>query len=154
VLVIESGEVLLPGEPNFGFDIGLPPGVAYACLAETAVLAMEERFENFTLGRNIEMEKVKEMYRLFKKHGLQLAGLHSFGRYITDEEIAQKRELADELRQNPEKLEALIAEATATSPEEAAPEQVGKRAGPWIAAVVAAGAVVGAWLLSLRKRNT
>ena len=90
VLVVESGEILLPGEPDFGFDIGLPPGVAYACLAEAAVLAMEGRFENFTLGRNIEMDKVKEMYRLFKKHGLQLEGLRSFGRYVTDEEIAQK----------------------------------------------------------------
>jgi predicted amino acid dehydrogenase len=154
VLVVESGEVLLPGEPNFGFDIGLPPGVAYACLAETAVLAMEERFESFTLGRNIEMEKVKEMYRLFKKHGLQLEGLRSFGRYITDEEIAQKRKLADEFRQNPEKLEVLVAEARATSPEEATPKQVGKRAAPWIAAVVATVTVVGTWLLSRRKRNT
>jgi predicted amino acid dehydrogenase len=154
VLVVESGEVLLPGEPNFGFDIGLPPGVAYACLAETAVLAMEDRFESFTLGRNIEMEKVKEMYRLFKKHGLQLEGLRSFGRYITDAEVAQKRELADEFRQNPAKLEALIAEARATSPEGATPKQIGKRVGPWAAAVVVAVAVAGAWLLSRRKRNT
>ncbi len=111
VLVIESGEVLLPGEPNFGFNIGLPRGVAYACLAETALLAMEGRFENFTLGRNIEMERVKEIYRLFKKHGLQLEGLRSFGRYVTDEAIARKRELADEMRSHPEKLEALITQA-------------------------------------------
>jgi predicted amino acid dehydrogenase len=115
VLVIESGEVLLPGKPDFGFDIGLPPGVAYACLAETAVLAMENRFENFTLGRNIEMDKVKEMYRLFQKHGLQLEGLRSFGRYITDEEIAERRKLADDLRQHPEKLAALVAGASAQS---------------------------------------
>ena len=33
VLVIESGEILLPGDPDFGFDIGLPPKTAYACLA-------------------------------------------------------------------------------------------------------------------------
>ena len=45
ILVVESGEILLPGDPDFGFDIGLPPGVAYACLAEAAVLAMEGRFE-------------------------------------------------------------------------------------------------------------
>lgn len=38
-------------------DIGLPKGIAYACLAETIVLALEGRFENFTLGRNIEWEK-------------------------------------------------------------------------------------------------
>ena len=94
VLVVESSEVLLPGEPDFGFDIGLPPGVAYACLAEAALLAMEGRFESFTLGRNIEVERVKEIYRLFKKHGLQLETLHSFGRPIDDDQIALKRELA------------------------------------------------------------
>jgi predicted amino acid dehydrogenase len=98
VLVVESSNVLLPGEPDFGFDFGLPPSVAYACLAETALLAMEGRFEDFTLGRNIEVERVKEIYRLFKKHGLQLASLHSFGRPIDDGEIAHKRELAGELR--------------------------------------------------------
>lgn len=153
VLFLESGEILLPGEPDFGFDIGLPPGVAYACLAEAAVLAMEGRFENFTLGRNIEMDKVKEMYRLFKKHGLKLEGLSSFGRYITDEDIARMRELADELRQNPDKLEALIAGARSGAQQEAAPVQAFKRVGPWTAAGVGAVAVALAWLLSRRDRG-
>ncbi len=153
VLVIESGEVLLPGEPDFGFDIGLPPGVAYACLAETAVLAMEGRFENFTLGRNIEMEKVKEMYRLFKKHGLQLEGLRSFGRYVTDDEIARKRELADDLRQHPEKLEALLAQETAEEPAAIEPAPKLKRAGPWLGAAAGIAAATAAWLL-LRQRRT
>lgn len=98
VLVIESGEIRLPGEPDFGFDIDLPRGTAYACLAETALLAMEGRFEDYTIGRNIEIERVKEMYRLMKKHGLKLAGLRSFGKYLTDDEIAQKRQLADARR--------------------------------------------------------
>ncbi|MFN3983171.1 MAG: N-acetyl-gamma-glutamyl-phosphate reductase, partial [Caldilinea sp.] len=40
VLVIESGEIQLPGEPKMK-NIGLPPGVTYACLAETIVLALE-----------------------------------------------------------------------------------------------------------------
>ncbi len=152
VLVIESGEVLLPGEPDFGFDIGLPPGVAYACLAETAVLAMEGRFENFTLGRNIEMEKVKEMYRLFKKHGLALEGLRSFGRYITDEEVAHKRELADDLRQHPDKLHALIARAT-VAPAAALPDRRLERSVPWFAVGVAAMALTAAvaWLLARKK---
>jgi len=98
VLVIESGEIVLPGKPDFGFDIALPPGTAYACLAETAVLAMEGKFEDYTLGREIEMERVKEMYRLMQKHGLELAGLRSFGRAVTDEVIAEKRRLAEERR--------------------------------------------------------
>jgi predicted amino acid dehydrogenase len=99
VLVIESGEILLPGTPDFGFDIGLPPGTAYACLSETALLAMEGMFDDYTLGRHIEIDKAKEMYRLMKKHGLELAGLRSFDRYITEADIAEKRRLADLRRQ-------------------------------------------------------
>lgn len=107
VLVIESGEVLIPGEIDFGYDIGLPPKTSYACLAETCLLAMEGRFEDYTLGRNIEMERVKEIYRLFKKHQFKLAGLRSFGKYVSAEDVEQKRALAEELRNNPQKLAQL-----------------------------------------------
>jgi predicted amino acid dehydrogenase len=100
VLVIESGEVLIPGEIDFGYDIGLPPKTSYACLAETALLAMEGRFEDYTLGRNISIDRVKEIYRLFKKHGFQLAGLRSFGKYITDTDVEKKRLLAERLRRD------------------------------------------------------
>jgi predicted amino acid dehydrogenase len=111
VLVIESGEVLIPGEIDFGYDIGLPPKTSYACLAETALLAMEGRFEDYTLGRNITIERVKEIYRLFKKHGFQLAGLRSFGNYITDEGLARKCARAEELRQDPALLARVRSEA-------------------------------------------
>ncbi len=104
VLVIESGEVLIPGDIDFGYDIGLPAGTAYACLAETALLAMEGKFEDFTLGRNLSLDRVKEIYRLFNKHQFKLAGLRSFGQYITDEDVLQKRALAEELRNDPELL--------------------------------------------------
>jgi predicted amino acid dehydrogenase len=150
VLVVESGEILLPGEPDFGFDIGLPPGVAYACLAEAAVLAMEGRFENFTLGRNIEMDKVKEMYRLFQKHGLELEGLRSFGRYVTDEEVAEKRELADRLRQHPDELEAIIAGAETAKAARDLTEGQFKQQAPWIAVGLGAAAIAAAWILSRR----
>lgn len=149
ILVIESGEILLPGEPDYGFDMGLPPGVAYACLAEAAVLALEGRYENFTLGRNIEMDKVKEMYQLFKKHGLKLEGLRSFGQYVTDEDVEQKRELADDLRLHPEKLEALVAASSGPEPLETAPSPVLKSAPPLALAIAAAGtaAIALAWVL-------
>jgi len=101
VLVIESGEVLIPGEIDFGYDIGLPKGTAYACLAETALLAMEGRFEDYTLGRNISMERVKEIYRLFKKHDFRIAGLRSHDEFVTDDMVAEKRALADTLRADP-----------------------------------------------------
>ncbi|HXF63876.1 MAG TPA: serine carboxypeptidase [Caldilineaceae bacterium] len=111
ILVIESGEILLPGDPDFGFDIGLPPKTAYACLSETALLAMEGRFEDYSIGRELELEKVKEIYRLFRKHGLKLAGMRSFDRYVTDADLAAKRRLADELRADPEKFRQLQTDA-------------------------------------------
>jgi predicted amino acid dehydrogenase len=93
VLVIESGEILLPGEVRMK-DIGLPPNVAYACMAETIVLALEGRFESFTVGRNIEWEKVKEIYKLGLKHGMRLAAISGVKGVYTDEDIQRVRELA------------------------------------------------------------
>ncbi|HRO89936.1 MAG TPA: serine carboxypeptidase, partial [Promineifilum sp.] len=113
VLVIESGEVLIPGDIDFGYDIGLPPRTAYACLAETALLAMEGRFEDYTLGRNITMERVKEIYRLFKKHEFQIAGLRSHDEYVTDGMVAEKRKLADQLRADREMFARVQSESAA-----------------------------------------
>lgn len=93
VLVIESGEIELPGEVRMR-NIGLPPKVAYACLAETIVLALEGRYETFTVGRNIEWAKVKEIYRLGLKHGMRLATISGQRGVFTDEDIARVRELA------------------------------------------------------------
>ncbi len=90
-----SGEVLIPGDIGSGYNIGLPPKTSYAYLAETALLATEGQFEDYTLERNITMERVKEIYRLFKKHEFQIAGLRSFGQYVSDDWMAEKRLLAD-----------------------------------------------------------
>ena len=93
VLVIESGEIELPGDVRMK-NIGLPKNVAYACLAETIVLALEGRFENFTVGRAIEWEKVREIYKLGLKHGMKLAAISGVNGPFTDEDIARVRELA------------------------------------------------------------
>jgi len=98
VLVIESGEIELPGDPQMK-GIGLPRGVAYACLAETIVLALEGRYETFTVGRNIEWEKVKEIYRLGLKHGMKLAAISGINGVYTDDDLARIRKLALAKRQ-------------------------------------------------------
>ncbi len=93
VLVIESGEIQLPGEVRMQ-NIGLPRGVAYACLAETVVLALEGRFENFTVGRQIEWAKVREIYQLGLKHGMKLAAISGVGGEFSDADIERVRTLA------------------------------------------------------------
>jgi predicted amino acid dehydrogenase len=97
VLVIESGEILLPGDVQMK-NIGLPRNVAYACLAETIVLALEGRFENFTVGRTIEWEKVREIYKLGLKHGMKLAAISGVNGVFSDADIERVRALAIEAR--------------------------------------------------------
>jgi predicted amino acid dehydrogenase len=93
VMVIESGEVELPGEVQMK-GIGLPHGVAYACLAETIVLALEGRYENFTVGRSISWPRVKEIYRLGLRHGMRLATISGVDGPYTDAEFDRVRSAA------------------------------------------------------------
>ncbi|MEO5666836.1 MAG: dehydrogenase [Bdellovibrionota bacterium] len=94
VLVIESGEIQLPGDVQMSCDMGTPDTVVYACLAETALLALEGRFESFTLSRHISYERVREIYDIAKKHGARLAAIRGHSGLITDSEIELCREHA------------------------------------------------------------
>ena len=95
VLVIEGGVVAVPG-PNveFGFNFGFAPRTAYACMSETMILALEGRYESFTLGKEVEASKVQEIGTLADKHGFKLAGYRSFERAVSDVEINEIKERA------------------------------------------------------------
>lgn len=96
VLVIEGGVVEVPGPVDFHLNFGFPPRTAMACMAETMILALEGRYENFTLGRDITVEQVDEISRLARKHGFRLAGLRSFERALTETELQEVRRRARE----------------------------------------------------------
>lgn len=91
VLVIEGGIVDVPGHPDFGMDFGYPPGKAYACMSETMILTLEGRFEDYTLGKDVQVERVKEINELAKKHGFRVSGLRSFDREMSDEDVESIR---------------------------------------------------------------
>ncbi len=95
VLVIEGGLVTVPG-PNvdFHFDFGFPEGTAYACMSETMMLALEGRYESFTLGKEVSVGQVEETWKMASKHGFKLAGFRSFDKAITEEHIAKVRKAA------------------------------------------------------------
>ncbi len=95
VLVIDGGmvQVPLPGA-NFNFNFGFPPDRVYACMAETMVLAMEGRYESYTLGRTLNVEQVQHMADLAAKHGFRLSGFRSFEREVTPEHLARVAERA------------------------------------------------------------
>jgi predicted amino acid dehydrogenase len=99
VLVIESGEIHLPGHLEFTGSIGLPYPSVYACLAETVLLTMEGRYEPFSLSKHLSLEKVKEIYRIGIKHGATLSEISGPGGPLTDADIERCRMLAmDRLR--------------------------------------------------------
>lgn len=96
VMVIESGEIDLPGKVEITANIGLPKPSVYACLAETVLLTMEGRYESFSLSRNLSLENVKEIYRIGRKHGARLSAIHGYQGVVTDEMIATCKKLAAE----------------------------------------------------------
>ena len=106
VLVIEGGIVQVPGkmtctktdkhgvDKTGDFSFGFPAGTAYACMSETMMLALDQRYESFTLGKTVSVEQASKMWELADKHGFGLAGFRSFERAVTPETIAAVRKAA------------------------------------------------------------
>jgi predicted amino acid dehydrogenase len=91
ILVIDGGMVDVPGPVDFHFNFGFPPGKVYACMAETMALALEGRFEDYTLGKHITLERVQEITAIAEKHGFRLSGFRSFERELGPEQIETVR---------------------------------------------------------------
>jgi predicted amino acid dehydrogenase len=98
ILVIDGGMVDVPGPVDFHFNFGFPPGKAYACMAETMVLALEGRFEDYSLGKHLTRERVEEIDAMAKKHGFRLSGFRSFEREVTSQQIEAVRRNARSAR--------------------------------------------------------
>jgi fatty aldehyde-generating acyl-ACP reductase len=102
VLVIEGGVISVPGDhADFHFHFGFPPKTAYACMSETIMLALEGRYESFTLGKTVSPEQALETQRLAQKHGFQLAGYRSFERAVKDSDIEAIRQRAEKKKGQP-----------------------------------------------------
>jgi acetylornithine/succinyldiaminopimelate/putrescine aminotransferase/predicted amino acid dehydrogenase len=71
--IIQGGIVRLPGNPDFAIGgIPLERGRTFACMAETLLLGLEDRTENFSHGE-ITKEQVKLISGLAAKHGFTLS---------------------------------------------------------------------------------
>jgi fatty aldehyde-generating acyl-ACP reductase len=106
VLVTEGGNMRVPGnvrfervrEPGREFDNAFASGTALACMSETMVLALENRRENYTLGRGIDLAKVREIETLATRAGFELADMRAFDKPITAETIAAARAASQKRR--------------------------------------------------------
>ncbi len=91
IFVIDGGMVDVPGPVDFHFNFGFPPGKAYGCMAETIALTLEGRFEDYTVGKEITLERVNEITAMAEKHGFRLSGFRSFEHEVTEEQIEAVR---------------------------------------------------------------
>jgi hypothetical protein len=62
-------------------------------------LALEGRFEDYTLGRHLTRERVDEIDGIAAKHGFHLSGFRSFEREVTEQQIELVRRNARRARQ-------------------------------------------------------
>jgi predicted amino acid dehydrogenase len=102
VLFVRAGEVELPGPVDISVRLGPPQKVAFASMAEAVVLALEGRYECFSLGDSVEFDQVRDIYRLGLKHGMQLAGMRGpFGKVgetavkLVRERVAARKRLEE-----------------------------------------------------------
>lgn len=87
VLVVDGGLVQTPGGVGLGFDYGLPPGLTFGCMAETMALALEGRFEDYTVGKELDAGRVREIQEIATRHGFRPAPLHCLDRPLPPERI-------------------------------------------------------------------
>lgn len=86
VLAIDGGVVAVPGLPSLGWNFGFEPGLAYACMAETMMLALEHHYTDTSLGTDLNLETILWMRDLARRHGFQVAQLRSFDRPLAEAE--------------------------------------------------------------------
>lgn len=72
VLLLNGGVVRLPSGSSLGFNASLPSGHAYACMAETMMLAMDQRYRDTSLGFDLPLSTIFEMEQLANDLGFQV----------------------------------------------------------------------------------
>ena len=73
VLVIDGGIIRMPSGATLSFKTSsLDRGQAYACMAETMMLAITQRYADTSLGFDLPLEQVFAMDRLARELGFQV----------------------------------------------------------------------------------
>lgn len=86
VLIIDGGIVEVPGRPDLGWNFGFDQGLAYSCMAETMILALDKRYEHTSIGSDLNLETISLLKDLAQTYGFNVAELRSFNKALSDEE--------------------------------------------------------------------
>jgi predicted amino acid dehydrogenase len=72
VMIADGAVVRLPGSASLGLRTSLAPGYAYACMAETMMLAIEHNYENTSLGMDLPLGRIFELEQLAEDLGFEV----------------------------------------------------------------------------------
>ena len=73
VTVFDGGIVRVPSGSDFGLTYGLAPGLTYACMAETMLIALSGEFDLRSIGTSLDGDSVERLGELADVHGFALA---------------------------------------------------------------------------------
>jgi len=96
LLLMDGAMMRPPGGPNFNFNFNFnfPTDLCYPCIAEPMVLAFEDRYESYSLGKDFSMHKVDIIWELAIKHGFDLGPITSYERIIPKDKIDEVKRLS------------------------------------------------------------
>lgn len=90
VTLVDGGLVDMPGMTYKG-SVGLPPGILFACMAETVLLALEGQQGHFSIGEPTleQAEYTLALAQKFSGVGFQLSEFHAFGKPLKASQLQQ-----------------------------------------------------------------
>ncbi len=92
VLLVDAGIINLPRSTKDKYRYsGARINDIPSCLGETMTLTFEERWENFSLGRELNIDKMLEIGRLAEKHGFVFDDFRTFQQPIPDKYFENTR---------------------------------------------------------------
>jgi len=99
VLILSGGLTLAPDcMPRDSMFLGFHHGMIPSCLGETINLALEDRGEYFSLGRDLKPDAIREIGGIALSHGFSFRRLMSFGLGLEDSQLARYRKAVTRAR--------------------------------------------------------
>lgn len=80
VLLFDGGVMAFPGGPELGLGYDMPKGVSFACVAETAILALKKHYKNTSVGASPSHSEIAMLREFASDTGFKLADLRAFDR--------------------------------------------------------------------------
>jgi acetylornithine/succinyldiaminopimelate/putrescine aminotransferase/predicted amino acid dehydrogenase len=90
VLILSAGYARVPAAmPRDAFFLRFYHGIVPSCLGETMVLALEDRALSFSIGRDLDLDRIREIGRMAEAHGFTFSEPLACGQSLSPEARSQ-----------------------------------------------------------------